>query len=830
MPPLDLTLAVPATLERLGSADRPATVGEVLRSLGVGQAPLLGPTSASTGDDPVSLGRFQLLGELGRGGMGRVLEAHDPTLRRSVAVKLLIDPRRTTAEQLTRFVVEAQITSQLEHPNIVPVYDMGVTADGQVYFVMKKVQGRSFKDVLDGLREGDEQTVRVWTRTRLLHAFIQICNALAYAHDRGVLHRDVKPSNIMLGRFGEVLLMDWGVAWPMGSDGERGGADRVDAAATGDETLVGSPGYMAPEQALDTPLDLDARADVWSLGAVLYELLTLRRAYRARTTLALLHLASSQPPVDPREAAPELHVPDEIAEVCLQALALDRDERYAGASALAGALEGFLEGTRRREAAERHLAAAGLAWRQYGRLTEERARLHRRTDELEATLEPWSPLDQKAELLDVRARLRELDLEQAGRFEGVLFSCEQALSQDPESDATRAFLAAVHYARFEEAEAAADTPQQEHHRRRVLHYDEGRFAPLLRGIGSLTLRTEPAGAEVLCQRYERRGLIWTLGAPRCLGKTPLEDRSMEPGSYLLTIRRDGLRDTRYPVWLRRGGRWRSGDEPVPLFTEWEIGDGFVYVPAGPFVAGGDPAAQDCLPAGEPWVGGFFIAVLPLCVADYLPFINHLAAIDAEQAWRRVPRQASGLTEVGGQYWDRAPEGAPYVIPEVDRDGDRWDPRWPAFGMSYDDAVAFAAWWSDRAGGGFRLPLDLEWEKAARGADGRIFPWGDDLDPTLCKIRNSRPGTPHPEVVGAFATDVSPYGVRDVSGGVREWCGDESYLGDPDRRPIRGGSWITGDRFARLADRYGDRPFMVSADMGFRLARDLPGAGRGARWI
>jgi serine/threonine-protein kinase len=164
------------------------------------------------------------------------------------------------------------------------------------------------------------------------------------------------------------------------------------------------------------------------------------------------------------------------------------------------------------------------------------------------------------------------------------------------------------------------------------------------------------------------------------------------------------------------------------------------------------------------------------------------------------------------------------VPELDRDGDRWDPLWAVIAVSWEDAVAYAAWRSERDGVGWSLPSEQEWEKAARGADGRIFPWGHGFDPTLCKMRASRPGRPLPEAVGAFAADTSPYGVKDLAGGMRDWCGDASYGGDPKRRPIRGGSWITIERNCRAAHRNGIEPWIVSSNHGFRLARVAAAAG------
>ena len=329
----------------------------------------------------------------------------------------------------------------------------------------------------------------------------------------------------------------------------------------------------------------------------------------------------------------------------------------------------------------------------------------------------------------------------------------------------------------------------------------------------------------MCERYDTTApFVWPLVERRVLGKTPLDRLPLEQGSYLLTLRSPGKRDTRYPVFIPRGRHWDSGESPVPLYSEADIGAGMVYVPPGPFVCGGDAEANESLPRSEPWVEGVFLSVFPVTMGGYCDFINAVHARDPEEAWGRLPRQESGLKSSGGQYWDRPAPGEPYSVPEVDRDGDRWDPLWAVMGVSWEDAMAYVAWRTARDGVRWLLPGEQQWEKAARGADGRIFPWGDGFDPTPCKMRASRPGRPQPEVVGAFPTDISPYGARDLAGGMRDWCGDADYGGDPGRRPVRGGSWNSPARSSRTAYRRGLEPWIVVTNFGFRLARAAAPSG------
>lgn len=788
-----------------------------------GQPPRSPTNDEVGGVEPVIADRFEVLGELGRGGMGQVLLAFDRDLGRHVAVKVLHASACGDPVRVGRFLSEARLTSRLEHPNIVPVHEMGElgpAAARRPYFVMKRVAGQSLRDLFERLAH-DEAARETWSRHRLLTAFLQVCDAVAYAHDQAVIHRDLKPANIMVGRFGEILVMDWGVARQLDSGPEvvvRAAAAGPTPVFTEDGARIGTPGYMSPEQTLGATDRLDGRSDIWSLGAILFELLTSTPLYTSSPELARMVLSARGTPADPRIRP----VPADLAEICARALAHDPDDRFATAEALGAAIRAFLEGSKRRAAAARHVERARDAWTRCEALTHEREALERQVEALEGTIPRWASLDDKRQLLKAREALDDLVAARADAVGETIAATERALSQDPESDAARALLARVHYRRLCEAEAASADPATNDvrfHAEQVRRYDDrGAFAARLEQVGALTLRTDPPGAEVICERYRQRGLIWQLENPILLGCTPLIDLPLPVGSYRLTLRHPaaGKRDTIYPIRIARGDRWDSG-RPLPLYADATIGADFVYVPRGPCVIGGDPHASGAPPRTLVEVDGFFVARTHITVAEYCDFINALAAQDPTQAWGRVPRQESGTSTGGGQYWDRPAPGAPYRVPEVDRDGDAWDARWAVFGVSWHDANAYCAWRSSVDGVPYRLLTEAEWEKAGRGVDGRFFPWGNRFDPTLCKMRESRPGEPMPEPVAAFVADRSPYGVADLAGGMRGWC-----QGAVDAfRPTRGGSWNRHAGWSRLAARHRFAAHFVLASGGFRLARSTP---------
>ena len=338
--------------------------------------------------DAPGAGRYVESGPIARGGMGEIVLCIDRNIRRPVAMKRILDEVADDPSRRARFVEEAQVTGQLEHPNIVPVHELDRAPDGTLYFTMKLVKGRSLADILASLRplppgegarpptrgragEGpasEGSPSRVDTRvgagprarpTReqgqpslaaLLQIFLKVCDGVAFAHSRGVVHRDLKPANIMVGGFGEVLVMDWGLAKIVGREDIRAAdlvtSDRADTTPelTLDGSAIGTPAYMPPEQANGELDQIDHRSDIYSLGAILYELLTLEKPVEGETPLVVLANAAHGHIVPPEQRTPARAIPRELSAIAMKCLNKLRSRRYQSVPELQRDITLHLEG------------------------------------------------------------------------------------------------------------------------------------------------------------------------------------------------------------------------------------------------------------------------------------------------------------------------------------------------------------------------------------------------------------------------------------------------------------------------------------------------------
>ncbi len=260
------------------------------------------PENPTDAPSPPALGveNYDIGREISTGGMGSVLEARDEKLQRTVALKVMLLEANADAHMRQRFLREAQVLAMLAHPNIVPIHDI-VWEDGQpLFYTMKLVKGRTLQRILTDLRKEDLDALCDFPLTHLLDIFRKVCDAIAFAHSQGVIHRDLKPENIMIGEFGEVLVMDWGLAKVVrgfdetGSLEEQGteNSDLRTASQTLHGSVLGTPQYMSPEQARGSLAEVDELSDIYALGGILYAMLTLRPPVEGATALEVLERVS----------------------------------------------------------------------------------------------------------------------------------------------------------------------------------------------------------------------------------------------------------------------------------------------------------------------------------------------------------------------------------------------------------------------------------------------------------------------------------------------------------------------------------------------------------
>ena len=311
-----------------------------------------GPADTLTTRKPSGV-RFRILRPHARGGLGEVSVARDEELNREVALKEILDKHADDQESRSRFLLEAEITGGLEHPGIVPVYGLGTYGDGRPYYAMRFISGDSLKDAIERFHKTDagmEPGQRTLELRSLLGRFVDVCNAIHYAHCRGILHRDLKPGNIMLGKYGETLVVDWGLAKPLGKGKqatettEPGEGSLIPSSSSASATLagsaVGTPQYMSPEQAAGRLDQLGPVSDVYSLGATLYCLLTGKPPFTDRNVHDVIQKVQRGEFPKPREVKASISLPLEA--ICMKAMALKQENRYASARFLADDIEHWL--------------------------------------------------------------------------------------------------------------------------------------------------------------------------------------------------------------------------------------------------------------------------------------------------------------------------------------------------------------------------------------------------------------------------------------------------------------------------------------------------------
>ena len=800
---------------------------------------------------------------IGEGGMGKVYRVRDTRLNRPMALKVLrVD--RMEPSVVSRFVEEAQVTAQLQHPGIVPVHQLGQLEDGRVFFTMPEVQGETLSTGIADLHQasmnGEWRTgQRGWTLRRLLSVFTQVCDAVAYAHSRSVIHRDLKPTNIMVGSHGEVRVLDWGIAKVLGTLGTVPSANAFGPLSTTrskskDNTLfgsiIGTLSYMSPEQAAGNAEGLDARCDVFALGAVLYEILTGSAPFTGNAPAILYARSKGPPSLTDTVTGGRPALPDGLAEICERAMASDRDERYANAGTLGQDVTDWLDGVLRRERAlhltekadEDFVNAEGMA-----------AKANQLAERGEASIckvPLWAPESEKAQgwaKLDQADAMRQ---HASMVVLGAKMLLRTALTHDPHLLEAHMALAQRYRKEHQAADAALDAEsafRAEVNLRGQLenipHGTDGRdeLTCYLTGEGHLTLITDPPGLSATLFRYETRNRRRVEVYDRDLGLTPLNEIVLPMGSYVLKLQGPGLSMTRYPFLIERQRHWdgippeETSPQAIPVPSQGSLDVDEVYVPAGWFWSGGDAKAPEPLKRRLLWCDAFIMSRFPVTNRSFLVFLNELVDEGKiEAALRFAPRERGGTAATHGPLiYGRDRHGRFELVP--DNDGDLWSPDWPVVMVNHDGAMAYAEWLAKKTDKEWSLPPELTWEKAARGVDGRCFPWGNFLDPSWCCMGQSHPDRPLLAEVYQHQTDRSPYGLRGMAGNVRDLCADVFTDGGPalnggrvnldplapthdSLTVLRGGAWGSDPRDCRSANRSFVLPGDRQPAVGFRLFR------------
>jgi serine/threonine protein kinase/formylglycine-generating enzyme required for sulfatase activity len=779
--------------------------------------------------------RYRVRGVIAEGGMGIVLKVWDEDLRRTLAMKVIGGTRSDgrSPRALTRFLEEAQVLGQLDHPGIVGVHEIGVGENGKVYFTMPLVRGRDFKQIIDLVRSGS----REWTLARALGVLVKVCEALAYAHSKGVLHRDLKPTNIMVGLFGETFVMDWGLARVIGDPSaaqaaspsgvsrapfspevqtERSSTRRASQSsslATMDGDVIGTPPFMAPEQALGKVEAIGPRSEVYAVGAMLYQLLTGRMPYRGddgenTSAHGLLTRLLAGPPLPVREVCPE--APAELAAICEKAMARRKEDRYVDMTALARDIESYL--THRPTEAFQPPAAHRPA--HFLRLSYLRHRGAFATAAAALLLllacAFWFVLD----LRQVAARERgahEATRELLDRRTAVaLVGEEPSLHPAVPSMAPsmREWIAAAgrlieRKAGYAARYAAGSQPGARDEDGANRGQPE-ELASLLSAIDSVAdllpaVQERLAKAETLAER--------TLVQPRTDWDAAIEDIAADPIYAGLCLRPQlGL----VPLQKNpRSGLWEfwhvlSGVRPAvsrgEVVATPESGIVLVLLPGGAFPFGSPADEAGRLPNEG------------LEILDIEPFF--LSKLEATRAqWERVlPSHDEPLS------------GAP-IEPDPAVAG-----LYPVESVSWYECQEVAKRLA------LELPNEMQWEYACRAGAATAWSFGGEAqdlegreniaDASAANLTVApaawNDGNAYLAPVGSYAAN--RFGLFDMHGNVSEWCEDwysgEINTGQPRRKNFRGGSWYLGPLYCRAAFRQYDTPKGLNFARGVRLARAI----------
>lgn len=814
---------------------------------------------------------------IGEGGVGLVLKGHDPNLGRDVAVKILRPQMRGKKSSLERFIREARATAQIEHPNIVPVHEMGVHKDWGVYFTMKKISGEDLKEILYKIAENDPEYIKKYTLSKLLDIFRDVCNGIAFSHSKGLIHRDLKPENIFVGDYGEVLVLDWGLVREIKptmekeDDDEKGSEaedpfdssvnidldDTKNPELTLDGFVSGTPYYMSPEQARAENKSIDHRSDIYTLGVILYQILTLRLPFDGKDIRSTINAVAIGDFIPPRKKSPSRKIPSELEAICLKAMSYDPKDRYqnvkefiadiyhyqddypisamqyssvyrfwklckrhpvVSTSISAVLVFGFLGfGVRivdkyikynlLMNRAEQYLAKSFSEYRRARKLnlkieelrnkrivktkSDKEIELEKELAEIESKAENNSEVA-KALLMAIPERFQSTPRINSAYVRLVTGKINNALDLK-DYPKTSALLDRLELYQKEDPNFMDKEKQQ----------SANELRKIIRGDGSLQIASDQENVDIKLYRLreDENGII-TKGQKIKAGKTPIKFAKIPKGNYLLICQKEGFNDVRYPVRIDH-----AENENANIYMPKTIPDGMVYIPGGKFYIGGQYSRNSRLREIE--LPSFFIKDKEVTFGEYLEFFKTLK----DNKWREKYMPLLRLAREQRCFKNVFDEKNNIVLSFVKK-------QHPVVGITQEAAAAYCRWLSSKNGIECRLPTAEEWEKTARGVDGRNFVWGNKINLSYAFISENKEAKEkhgYWAPPGQFPRDVSIYGVHDMAGNVREWTCSK-FMGNSPFFQIKGASASTTKRFLYCA--YASDTPVVPSDVGFRYVSPI----------
>lgn len=794
------------------------------------------------------IGRYKLVAVLGKGGVGTVYLVLDEQLNREVAMKVMHKNLLQDEIACMRFREEGQIASQMQHPNIIPIYEMGELEDGRLYFTMERIKGHTLKDYIKSFHnKADTEGV---TLSKLMSIFVAACRAIAHVHSHGVIHRDLKPSNIMIDDNGETLVVDWGLSKSLSKKEEiLTVRDTFEDSLTEVGSVEGTPSFMAPEQATGDTENVGFEADVYALGAILYTILSGSQPFGDGLPIQVLRRVLTEPiPVldlkEVNENNATYDVGEHLINIVTKAMSKEPSERYGNAGEMLRELRSWRFADERQKSAELWIRKSQRVAERRIQMQEQKLVLVGQCEALQRASKPWETTSRKRPLWQCEDEIAYLTSRIRNHFMREEQALLKALLEHGAYVKTRILLAQFYKERHNYAEekgmyriaSEAEFLLQEHlDSIPQCHPIHEELTNYLNGTGKVSLETDQETYSVEVEKYLMQDRHLISAHIQWSEEVSSFSENLEMGSYLVTLHKTNFESIRYPIQLGRGEEW-SLVSPAGVSTSLSflpkgvLKQGECYVPEGWFLFGGDTQALNPLPKRKIWLNGFIIKQHPVTNGEYLEFLNDLIKKErTEDALRYAPkdRPMDNSSIIYGEHED----GTFFLQP--DSEGDMWNMDWPVILIDWTSAMAYSQWYSEKTGRYWRLPFETEWEKAARGVDNRVFPWGDYFNPAWCSMRTSKKGRPFMSEIDEHPIDCSPYEVMGMAGNVREWtasgwspegplvqnnqsCEDMPTLYEGLRVTIKGGSWYDPDIYCRSASRICAGISRLDELLGFRL--------------